>query len=697
MNRLKWLASNIPAKNWVVFIILFFAGLIAYEPALDGKFLYDDSWLVGQNPFFKSPIFVLEVFKHYLFLDSFSVYYRPVQNITYMFDYWLWNHDSFGYHLSNVCYHALTGFLLFLLLKRLLPALVTQSELGEDDAGSCKRGDLLAFIVALVWVVHPIHNAAVAYVAGRADSVACVFAISAWLLSLRADRSTSPWVKCSLLCIAWMFCLLGLCSKEIAFIWMALFIFHLFVFSPQKSLRQKFATVAGIALVLGLYVILRRGPGGGAPVGGGDERVFSMRCMLMLRALGDYTWLIFYPNDLHMDRVVFSTNAYKSMAIWQAGIRFEYLSVIGALMIIAFILMGRSKLPGQRLRNFAIAWFFLGFLPISNLFPLNAQVAEHWIYMPSAGFLLFLAGSVLALPKRFHATVACVAIIAVIPLTIRTMYRSYDWADPERFYLQTIRAGGGSTRINLNLALVYQDKGDLVQAEKMMRDILTRFPDYMPAKLNLGVNLRRQKKDQEAEGVFKYDKAAADKMAKEYPHTQTAAENMAQLKFAGKDYEGSLGLLDDAIRRYPEEWELYQLKAQDFQYLGRMSDGIQIIQNYADAHWWHYGSFMTLARLRLVNGETDAALADFQHAALLDIHASDPYEKMAQVYLGTKRPEEAYKAEMKAIRREPDQPSLYIFLSAILDKLDRKAESDEAIKRAEELRDSVKDAFKRGS
>ena len=82
---------------------------------------------------------------------------------------------------------------------------------------------------------------------------------------------------------------------------------------------------------------------------------------------------------------------------------------------------------------------------------------------------------------------------------------------------------------------------------------------------------------------------------------------------------------------------------------------------------------------------------------MLDIHASDPYEKMAQVYLGTKRPEEAYKAEMKAIRREPDQPSLYIFLSAILDKLDRKAESDEAIKRAEELRDSVKDAFKRGS
>jgi len=434
--------------------------------------------------------------------------------------------------------------------------------------------------------------------------------------------------------------------------------------------------------------MLRRGPGGGAPVGANNS-AFSMRFMLMLRALGDYTWLIFYPDDLHMDRVVFSTNAYKSMAVWQASIRFEYLSVIGMLMIVVFILMGRSKLPGQRLRNFAIAWFFLGFLPISNLFPLNAQVAEHWIYMPSAGFLLFLAGCVLALPKRFHAIAASVAAVAVIPLTIRTCYRSYDWADPERFYVQTIRAGGGSNRINLNLALVYQAKGDLVQAEKMMRDILLRFPDYMPAKLNLGVNLRRQKKDKEAGEVFKYDKASADKMAKEYPHTHTAAENMAQLKFAGKDYDASLALLDEAIQRYPEEWELYKLKAQDLQYLGRISDGIRIVQTYADAHWWHYDSFMTLARMRIVNGETDAALAAYRHAALLDIHASDPYTKMAQVYLVTKRIEDAYEIEMKAIRRDPNQPSQYIFLSTILDQLDRKAESEEAMKHAEELRDSV--------
>jgi len=693
MDRFKRFVIKISASNLAVFIILFFAGLIAYSPALQGDFLWDDGYLVGQNPFFKSPIFIFEVFKHYLFLDSFSIYYRPVQNITYMFDYWLWGHNPFGYHLSNVCLHVFTACLLFVLLKAVIPSIVTNAELGESD-GSHDVRNLVALLVSLVWVSHPIHNAAVAYVAGRADSIACIFAISAWLLYLRGSASPSRLVQCALPCISWLFCLLGLCSKEIAFIWMALFLFHLFVFNPKKSRGKKIATVAGIALVLVCYIFLRSWPGGGAPVGGADGRSFSMRFMLMLRALGDYTWLIFYPSDLHMDRIVFSTSAYKSMAMWEAGIRFEYLAIIGTLTILAFICMGRSALPGRRLRIFGIAWFVLGFLPISNLFPLNAQVAEHWIYMPSMGFLLFLAGCGLALPGKFQAIAAGVAALAVIPLVARTSARSYEWADNERFYRQTIMAGGGSTRINLNLALVYQGRGDLVKAEKLLRDIVSRFPDYMPARLNLGVNLRTQGKDREAEEFFKFDKVKADKVAKEYPHTWTAAKNMAQMRFVEKNYDESLAVLDDAIKRYPEEWELIQYKAQVLQHISRTPEAIAIVESYTKTHWWHYDSFMTLARLRYTNSDNEGAVADFRHAALLDIRASDPYTKIARVYYGLKRPEEAYAAQIKAIRRDPGQPSQYIFLSAILDELGRKEESNDAMKRAQDLRNTVTGTFR---
>ena len=47
-----------------------------------------------------------------------------------------------------------------------------------------------SFCVALLWAIHPIHNAAVAYVAGRADSLAMMFALAGWLLF---TMQTSGW------------------------------------------------------------------------------------------------------------------------------------------------------------------------------------------------------------------------------------------------------------------------------------------------------------------------------------------------------------------------------------------------------------------------------------------------------------------------------------------------------------------------
>jgi len=55
---------------------------------------------------------------------------------------------------------------------------------AKESAGL--QFDAVALLVALVWIVHPIHNAAVAYISGRADSLAAVFALSAWLLLLKA-------------------------------------------------------------------------------------------------------------------------------------------------------------------------------------------------------------------------------------------------------------------------------------------------------------------------------------------------------------------------------------------------------------------------------------------------------------------------------------------------------------------------------
>ena len=94
------------------------------SPALQGERIWDDHYLAHDNPFIKSPILILEAFRHYLFLDSFSAHYGPIQNISYMADYFFWNTNEFGFHLTNVLLHVGSGVLLFLLLRELISSLL---------------------------------------------------------------------------------------------------------------------------------------------------------------------------------------------------------------------------------------------------------------------------------------------------------------------------------------------------------------------------------------------------------------------------------------------------------------------------------------------------------------------------------------------------------------------------------------------
>ncbi len=655
------------------------AALVVYAPALNGEFLWDDLYLVGDNPFFKSPIFAVEVFRHHLFLDSLSVYYRPVQNLSYMLDYWLWNREPFGYHLSNVCYHASSGYLIYLLLKKLLPRLLSE----EEDKAAIP---ILSWLVALIWVIHPIHNAAVAYVSGRADSLATLFAVSAWLLYIKSANCGRRVTPVVLNIAAAILCLLALCSKEIALIWMVLFLGYSFAFDARQPRTRKFAATFALLTIAGLYLILRNLPAANPSGPQPEPGVFSVRVLLMLRALGDYAGLIFVPWNLRMDRIIFVPGAYGSAAAWRQQISYEYLSAIGALVLALFISMCFSRRPWQRMRIFGVMWFIVGFLPISNLFPLNAQVAEHWIYMPSIGFLLFIAGCVMALPARYHAVACAVVVVAALGLGARTVARSTDWKDGETFYKRTIEAGGGTPRVHQNLALVYSRKGDDRAAEKVLREAVKRFPGYATARINLGITLMKQGKVREAEVYLNCDKPTAETLAKTYPHTWSAALNLAQMRCDENRSEEAMTILDEAISRSPDVWELARFKSTLLQRSGKLAQAIGVIERYANTHWWHSASHVELGRMLALDGRFDAARQILLAAAKLDIHAVDAFDVLVQLELARNCPAEAYNAEQMIIRREPNQPSRYVMLAAILDRMDRKTQAAEALQQAERLR-----------
>jgi protein O-mannosyl-transferase len=665
-------------RTWVRCAILALLGFAVRFPALQGQLIWDDQYLAHDNPFIKSPVLILESFRHYLFLDSFSAHYRPVQNISYIFDYLIWNTDPYGFHLSNVLWHVGSGILLYLLFTRLL----------RDFVGDSHRSfaSIAAFFAALLWVVHPVHSAAVDYISGRADSLAFFFACGSWLLYLRGRETTRPTVRYVLFFLAAFSLLLGLCSRESACLWAAMFLGHLFVFDKTTTRRAKFAGLIACLLVLACYWGLRQLP---------EKRVTTIasstgwpapvRATLMARALGDYGRLMIWPANLHMERTVFDPESMQSSESWRKEAAVEYLSMAGLVGAAGLVLAAARKGPARGVRIFGVTWFLLAYLPTSNLFELNATVAEHWLYLPSVGFLIFAAGCLLDLSNRSRRFAIAFACFACLGLSARSFIRSTDWVAAETFYQRTLAAGGKSLRVAMNLGHVYSAKGDYAKAEALFRRVLEISPDYTVARSNLGEALFRQGKTKEAEAVFAAASKSASQTRREYPRTWIATLNLAHMRHKEHDDEAAFAILDKARTDYPGVWELVSFEAELLRQVRGADSALPLIHDFANTHWWHNGAFLALGRLQAERGDAERAEAALRHASWLDIHDAESLNLIVAMKVRQNRLEAACEIQRRAVARQPDQPRQYLLLSDILEKMGRNEEARAALGQVSQL------------
>lgn len=674
--------------DWLQGIVLLVIGLLVRAWSLNGQRIWDDQYLSFQNPFIKSPLLVLESFRHYLFLESFSTHYRPIQTVSYLFDYYFWNTNPYGFHLTNTLLHAISGVLLYFLVRKLLGSLwFGRAPLAVRDRVQKRVPgiSLAAFLIALLWSVHPVHSAAVDYISGRADSLAFLFAAAGWLLVFRGRTQKTAAARTFCFGLAAVSGLVALLSREIACVWFALFLGHFLFVEKNMGRRAKLLAVTICLLLIGIYAGMRQLPAARSRPPASDGQPASVRAVLMARSLGDYTRLLFYPGNLYMERTILDAASYRGNSGWRGGVGIEYLSLLGlgTLVTLAAGCFRRGK--GQAVRIFGAAWFFAGYLPISNLISLNATVAEHWLYLPSVGFLIFLAGCVVDLPVRFRQAAMACACLALVGLSARSIVRSTDWVDEETFYTRTIKSGGSSIRAAVNLAEIYSQRGDAVAAERVFRIVLDLTPNYPMARNNLANLLHKQGRKAEAEALFDSSAKAAVDTRKDYPGTWVAAVNLAHIKRAEGDIDGTLKILERARLDYPETWEVIRFQAEVLRVGKRAPAAVQLVEDFARKNWWHYEASIALGRLYAEQGEVERATAAWRHASRLDVHDAQSLNLMAGIRLRQNRLDEACKLQRRAIARQPDQPRQYRMLSDILNKMGRADEARAALAQVSQM------------
>ena len=118
----------------------------------------------------------------------------------------------------------------------------------------------------------------------------------------------------------------------------------------------------------------------------------------MVRALGDYGRLMVFPWNLHMERTV-QLNRSRNEKLARAPrqpVSFRLGILTAAALAYGKLRKGKRGRSGSWAGN-GSSWLICRF---PTCLQLNATVAEHWLYLPSVGFLIFLAGCCLEWPAR---------------------------------------------------------------------------------------------------------------------------------------------------------------------------------------------------------------------------------------------------------------------------------------------------------
>lgn len=485
---------------------------VVYLNALPNDFTFDSIHVVQKNPLVKDGLWAV-VSTHYWAGSSESGdLYRPVTMASYWLNYRLAGADPRLFNLVNILLHgAVTG--LFVILA---------SRLAGPAAGAA---------AGILFATHPVHTEAVASVVGRADLLAALFVIAAWLQRKR------PVVSCLLF-------LCGLGSKESAIALPALLLAEDLI-KGRGLTRRDAARYLPYVVPIAIFLIARsavigppmsEGPFGDAPI--------AVRLMTAIEAMGHYIRLTVYPMKLSADY------RYNQIPLVVSPLDPRLLaSLVGIALCGILAWVTRRRQPAAAL---GILVFFAALAPVSNiLIPIGVVLAERLLYLPSAGFCL-AAGAGIALlveatPLRRLAAsrLAAACLVAALPgalFAARAWTRTPVWRSQLTLFEATVKTSPNSALAHINLGSVYQSLGRLEEAEAEYRRAIAIGPDRKGAHHNLGTVLEATGRVEEAIEVYR-EAVRID------PADWETATNLGRALLSRGRSREAIPVLEEAVKR----------------------------------------------------------------------------------------------------------------------------------------------------
>jgi len=513
--------AEVPLKNrrfyWMPLLCMILA-IIVYSPVFNAGFVnWDDDDYVVKNHSITSFENLKEIVMH------------PVQG----------NYHPGSYHIVNLLIHLLNVLLVFLFVRKLT---------GNKP--------WIAFIVALLFAVHPLHVESVAWVSERKDVLYSFFFLAGLILYLRYLRTR----KITDYLYVFILFVLSLLSKPAAIIFPIVLFAIDFYNGRLKALRTYSEKVPFLllALILGFMTLHAQKLQGA--IGGAD--LFPLHTRFFFGFYGIMMYIV--KTILPINLCTF----YPFPPINHTLPPEYYISPLIGIALLAALFFSFRK---YKLIAFAIFFFLVNLILVLQFMPVgSAIIADRYSYIPLTGVFLipgyYFQKWVDINKGKVPLMGLFLLVVGSIVLSILAFRQSVTWKDSAALW-DNATGIAPSSRAYTNRGLIYKRENNFDKALEMYNNAIKLNKVEKDALINRG-NIYFNRGQYEP-AIADYDACLAIDST-----TQLAIENRGAAYAATGKFDKALADMNRAIKMNPNTENGYANRGVIYQTMNRHEEAI---------------------------------------------------------------------------------------------------------------------------
>jgi protein O-mannosyl-transferase len=509
-------------------VLLALLAWVAYLNSLHNPFVFDDHRLILEN----RSLTELNELQAIVWRDVM----RPLINLSYAIDLWIWGPRPIGFHVTNVLLHALNVLWVFYLSRT---AALDAGKRSLVEVTADGDADVIATASALLFAWHPMLTQAVGYISGRSELLCGALMLPAFLAARRfLLGGGGRWLAAAL--ALW---LASMTAKEVgAMLPFLLLAYDRLLLPDEPRRRRRLVTlylpwIGCTLLAAGVRVWIL------ATIEYPTDHVDSTLALVAIDAMRRYLLMLVHPAGQSIFHALYPIAGLSDP---------RALIAIGAVIGVAAFAFAVRRLDW--LIPFGFCWFFLVLVPSSALFVLGRgeAFAEHRVYVASIG--VFMAGGaivhhVLAFVRNARRYIRWLAylVLAVIGLQMvsRTFVRNAIWSSPVALWRESVELAPNHWLPRLMLGEVLREQEGCTAAVPEYRQAIALRPEESFPLKKLGECFVEMRRIEDAAQVFEL-------LSKTAPASPDGPTGLGIVAMLDGNVAASRASLEEAIARDPK-------------------------------------------------------------------------------------------------------------------------------------------------